>query len=229
MTATVKPKHLRLQAELQTRLGSDVSVVCTGVDGDLGSLWPEEKKAIAGAVVRRQREFAAGRAAAREAMAQIGWLAEAIPSAPDRSPVWPTGMVGSIAHNRHACVAIAGQHAQVHAMGIDIEDDIALDAALWKTICTPGELAKMALLPQSERGRWVTRLFCAKEAFYKWQYPQTERVLGFCDVRITLSRTSFYVHPAVSGDSPLFLCGHEGRLLTSNGFVLAWLIGRPSS
>ena len=229
MTATVKPKHLRLQAELQTRLESDVSVVCTGVDGDLGSLWPEEKKAIRGAVVRRQREFAAGRAAAREAMAQIGWPAEAIPSSPDRSPVWPAGMVGSIAHNGHVCVAIAGRRDQAHAIGIDIEEDISLSTDLWVTICTPNELAIIATLPRSERGRWVTRLFCAKEAFYKWQYPQTERMLDFCDVQITLSRTSFNVLPAVFEDSPLLLCERKGRWLTSNGLILAWLIGRPVS
>lgn len=218
-----------LRQQLAEKIGPGIGIACRGVNGDPGTLWPVERAAVLKAVPRRQREFAAGRAAAREAIERIGWPAEAIPSAPDRSPVWPNGLTGSIAHTSHVCVAIAGRRDQVYSMGIDIEEDIPLDRDLWETICTPGELVSMALLPPSEHGRRVTRLFCAKEAFYKWQYPQTKNMLNFCDVQVTLCPTGFRVHPAATRDSPFFFCEQAGRVLTCYGLVLAWLIGRPVS
>lgn len=222
-------QSLRMQLALD--LGPGIGMACRDVDGDPHVLWPAESTAILKAVPRRQREYAAGRIAAREAMIQIGWPAGAIPSAPDRSPAWPQGVVGSITHSSQACIAIAGRRDQVHAMGIDLEEDRPVDPALWETICTPRELVDLASVPRSNRGRWMTRLFCAKEAFYKWQYPQTGRMLDFCDVRVTLNRDhlGFFVHPAVTGNAPLLSCEREGRLLTTNGMVLAWLIGPPIS
>ena len=220
-----------LRQQLSKALGPNIGVACRDVDGDPQVLWPVEREAVLKAIPRRQREFAAGRAAAREAMIQVGWSPEAIPSAPDRAPIWPEGLVGSIAHNGQACVAIIGRRDQVHAMGLDIEEDIAMDPTLWTTICTPGELATIAALPQSERGRCVTRLFCAKEAFYKWQYPQTQRMLDFCDVQVSFDpyHTDFSVLPAPSGNTSLPTCEQKGRLLVSNGLVIAWLIGLPTS
>ncbi len=218
-----------LRQALVEAMGPGIGVSCTGVDGDPQLLWPTERATIRQAVPRRQREFAAGRSAAREAMRQIGWPPVSIPSAPDRSPIWPDGVVGSIAHTGQACVAIAGRRGRVHAMGIDIEEDRPLEPALWETICTPEELSTVASLPRSGRGRWVTRLFCAKEAFYKWQYPQTRRMLDFRDVQVSLSQDNegFSVQPPVPTATPLLTCQHEGRLMTRQGLVLAWLTGAP--
>ena len=70
-------------------------------------LWPGE--ALPGAIPRRQTEFSAGRAAARAAMTSLGFAAAAIPAAPDRAPVWPPGITGSISHSATACLAILGR------------------------------------------------------------------------------------------------------------------------
>jgi 4'-phosphopantetheinyl transferase EntD len=231
-----KPSHgsqalTDLRQQLARALGPGVGVVCRDVDGDPAELWPVEQLAIQKAVPKRQREFAAGRAAAREAMAQIGYPPAAVPCAPDRSPIWPDGLAGSIAHTRSACIAIVAQRTQVHAIGVDVEEDVEMDPTLWPTICTPVELAALASLPQSERGKRVTRLFCAKEAFYKWQYPQTQRMLDFCDVQVSFNpnQTEFSVLPALSGNSSLPRSGRRGKLLTSDGIVTAWLIGPAPS
>lgn len=227
MLASITPAHRRLQHELQSRLEPGVAVVCTGVDGDPESLWPEERAAVAQAIPRRQREFAAGRTAAREAMGQIGWPPSALPAGLDRSPIWPSGLVGSIAHTGRTCVAIAGRRDQVHAMGIDIEEDSPLERDIWETICTQEEIYALSTVPPSERGRSVTRMFCAKEAFYKWQYAQTRSLLEFSDVQITLNpgSTTFSVHAAETTEPPVLMSRNDGHLLTCDGLVLAWLTG----
>src|SRR5690606_967724 len=84
------PLHLDiLRRQLEHAMGPGTGVACTGVEGNLQRLWPVEHAAISHAVPRRQREFAAGRTAARAAMSQLGWPPSAVPSAPDRSPIWP--------------------------------------------------------------------------------------------------------------------------------------------
>ncbi|MFP8833727.1 4'-phosphopantetheinyl transferase family protein [Hydrogenophaga sp. XSHU_21] len=217
----------QLQWELGKALGDGVGVACTGIDGDPGQLWPEEREAVQKAIPRRQREFAAGRQAAREAMGRIGFPPQAIPSAIDRSPIWPVGVVGSIAHNNHVCVAILGRRSEVHAIGIDIEDDRPLEADLWPTICTEQELATLGLLPPSDRGHWVTRAFCAKEAYYKWQYPQTGRILDFCDVQLTFNHdhSEFRVGQAPTANVPVLIHLPAGKVRESGGLIVAWLIG----
>ena len=114
-------------------------------------------------------------------------------------------------------------------MGIDIEEDVALDTSLWPSICTPEELACVEALPAPDRGQRVTRLFCAKEAFYKWQYPQTGRMLDFRDVHVVMRAgpSDFAVRPAVTGNPLVIDCDLEGRLLISWGWVLACLVGAP--
>ena len=226
--APLAPLHLEaLCQQLEHHMGTGIGVACTGVEGDPQRLWPVEHVVIRQAVPRRQREFAAGRTAARTAMARLGWPPSAIPSAPDRSPIWPDGLVGSIAHTSKVCVAIAGRRDRMCAMGIDVEEDTPPEPSLWETICTPEELCTVATLPLSERGPWVTRLFCAKEAFYKWQYPQTGRMLDFRDVQIDLNqrRSGFSVRRSRGGTVPVVTCRNEGHLITFQGQVLAWLIG----
>lgn len=215
-----------LRQQLNAALGPGIGAACTDVNGDPEQLWPVEQAAIRNAVPRRQREFAAGRSAARGAMDDAGLASAAVAVAADRSPIWPAGLVGSIAHNTRACVAIVGRRDRVHAMGIDIEADRPMERALWSLICTQDELATLASEPPSEQGRWATWLFCAKEAFYKWQYPQTGRMLDFGDVQVTFSpdKRSYHIQSAVP-ELPVLLPAREGRLLTLEGMTLAWLIG----
>lgn len=184
MAASVQSSHCLLQSELQARLGPDVAVVCTGVDGDPESLWAEEREAIAGAVPKRQREFAAGRQAARAAMQRLNGPAAAIPSNADRSPHWPDGMVGSIAHCSDTCVVVVGRTTQWESIGVDIEANCGIDESLWPIICSPSELSLLGERYSPDNASRVTRLFAAKEAFYKWYYPIEKTMLEFQDVSV---------------------------------------------
>lgn len=216
---------VRLQQRLREQLGPRIGVACTDVDGDPDSLYPEERAHLARAIPRRQREYAAGRQAARRAMAAIGWPAAAVPSAPDRSPVWPSGLAGSIAHTRGACVAVVARSEDVAAIGIDLEDDRPLAADLWPTVCTPAERAFLHAQPREQRGTLATRLFSAKEAVYKCQFPLTRRMLDFQDVHVVLDPEGIPSRFDASISAPEARRHLRGWLLAGSGplAALCWL------
>ncbi len=184
---TETPDLALMRVRLAQALGPEIGVgLAETRAGNPENLWPTERTSILAAVSKRQSEYAAGREAARQALAKIGHAPVAIPSAPDRSPIWPDQVVGSLAHTDDVCVAVAAWKRHTPALGIDMEPDQAMDDSLWPHICAPHELAALNTLPPGLKGRHATRLFCAKEAFYKWQYPQTGQLLEFHDVQIEI-------------------------------------------
>jgi len=152
--------------------------------GDPALLDPEEALSVARAVPKRVGEFAAGRLCARSALARFGAGSFAVRMAPDRRPLWPAGLVGSITHTQGFCAAVIGEQARFVGLGLDTEKADAVGPMLWPSICVAEELAWIASLPAEERTRAATLVFAAKEAFYKCQYPSTGEWLSFSDVRI---------------------------------------------
>ncbi|MBE9636033.1 4'-phosphopantetheinyl transferase family protein [Salipiger mangrovisoli] len=143
---------------------------------DLSELFPEERDAIAGAVPKRRAEFAGGRLAARAALRQLGLSDRAIPKAEDRAPVWPEGVVASITHTAGLCLAMAAHGRHWRGLGIDLEVDRPMASELIPAITTMPELTRLSPLPFS---RAALRIFSAKEAAYKAQYPLTGTLFGF--------------------------------------------------
>lgn len=148
----------------------------TEATSDPDALFPEERVAVSRAIPARVAEFAGGRTAARAAMAQLGLPPCAIPARPDRTPHWPKGVVGSISHAGPLCIAVVGRSADWRMIGVDLEPDHPLPRDLVPEIATPDELALLAPLPEALA---ATRIFSAKEAAYKAQYPLTEALFGF--------------------------------------------------
>lgn len=160
-------------------------------------LTPDEEKHIAGAVPKRRREFAAGRACARMALAALGVHARSIPAGSAREPVWPPGVVGSLSHEGAFCVAaVQAQHA-VRGLGIDLADSAPLDSALLPRVCTPVEARALARASASLPCDGGKLAFCVKEAAYKCLFPLVREVFGFHDVAAEL-------HPA-DGSARLYL------------------------
>lgn len=147
--------------------------------GDPEALPEVERLAIARAVPQRQREFAAGRQAARLAMRQPFSL----PMGADRAPVWPAGWVGSISHA--GPWAIAAMSREVRMVGIDLEQDQDLPAEVLNTVLSGGELARLADLRQARL------IFAIKEAAYKAQYPVTRQLFGFEVFEVRLEGDGF--------------------------------------
>jgi enterobactin synthetase component D len=215
--------HKRLQRMLASALGPRCGVAVSGVKGDMRCLYPQEARSVAKAVLKRQREFAAGRQVARQAMRAIGWQNMPIPCNADRSPSWPEGLVGSISHSKTTCVAIVSRREHSVSVGIDIEDCLPIDTDLWSSVCTPQELASVNELPAQDRALMVLRIFSAKECYYKWQYPLTGLFLEFHDVAITLDPTGpIFQALCLSGNPPhAARSGVSGTLLTDDKWVIS--------
>lgn len=174
-----------LERSIAALFGGPVAVAVLTVDGPHPPVLPEEARAIARAVDKRRAEFTAGRAAARLAMQRLGLMPQSVPSAPDRSPVWPAGLTGSISHAAGVCAVVLSRHARA-PLGLDIEDPAPLDPELWPLVLTPAELTGLEDLPRDARGAAAKRIFGIKEAAYKAQFPLTGAVIGFQALEVTL-------------------------------------------
>lgn len=180
----------------------------------------EEKAHVAKAVEKRRREFVAGRAAARAAMAELGFESVSLPAAGDRSPIWPAGVVGSISHTRGCCVAAVARADRFESVGVDVEEASPLKEDLIRMICTDREKDRIARLPPGLD--WGKVTFSAKEAFYKCYHPVTKTFLGFHDVELAIDpiRMTFIAEiirrekPLLSGRSRL-----GGRLFADASHV----------
>ncbi len=198
---------------LRGLLGPGIGIGVADPAAPEGVLWPQEESATARMVDKRRREFTAGRTAARAAMADLGLPPAPVPMCPDRAPLWPEGLTGSIAHCTTACIAAVAPLDQVRSIGLDIEEATPLAPDLWDTVLTPGERSWLDTCPPNDRGLLAKRIFSAKEAVYKAQYPLTGVVLGFEDVEISSGSETFQAH--FSGSVA------QGRLLATDGLILS--------
>jgi len=157
----------------------DIAIAMCDPRAPLGSLLSPERTGTSRMVAKRQREFTAGRIAARRAMVALGHPAQPVLPGADRAPIWPEGLVGSLSHCDSLCLCAMAHARDVRALGVDVEEDTPLEPEMIDTILTaperkwlnhqrPGDMAKLAKL-----------LFSAKETAYKAQYPLSREVLDF--------------------------------------------------
>jgi 4'-phosphopantetheinyl transferase EntD len=140
------------------------------------------------AILKRRVDFAAGRWVAREALrACAAEVAEApIPIGSNRAPVWPPGVVGSIAHTAGYALAAAARAEVARAIGIDVEGwmrDGARDR-VGDHITHGDELDTLVARSGWSEAEVLTLVFSAKESLYKCLYSEVERWFGFHDARI---------------------------------------------
>jgi enterobactin synthetase component D len=170
------------------------------------SLPPELEPAIR----KRRVEFLAGRLCAREAARQLERPLHVVRRGPSGEPIWPTGLVGSIAHShRIACAALADA-SDHRAIGIDIEPVCSAEDAerLAPMIFASGERAAIGPWPQGEEDLF-TVIFSLKEAIYKCIYPKVRRFVDFQEIRLLKTGSSaFAVEVSQSLEDDL----HDWRL-----------------
>lgn len=199
------------------------------VNDELDYIVPsEEKKALSPrAVEKRQKEFLCGRAAANLALKELGFdNPPPIPQGPQREPIWPDGIVGSITHSGQWTLVVAARNSQVFAIGIDLEDSAKMtaDEAI-PLICSPSEQAWAR--QSSDPSVAATRLFCSKEATFKAFYPHCRCYFDFTDVELLwLPDREAFTGKLLTGLDHKYAKGYQFEVVcrSSSRWVFAYLI-----
>lgn len=208
-------------ALVQPLLGADVALA--GADPLDSPPAPFEAEAAClspNAVAKRRNEFAAGRAAAHLAMQQLGHAPHPIPVGPDRAPIWPEGLVGSITHTKSCAMAIAASADRVQGLGIDVEEDTPLKDDLRPAICSARE--QLWLDQQDHPGQMAKVIFSAKEAAYKAQYVLSRTFYGFDGMEIEFDLPAQAFEAAFTADRAPFARGDRvaGRFVVGAGLIV---------
>jgi 4'-phosphopantetheinyl transferase EntD len=155
--------------------------------GDELALLPEEVVAFANSVVTVRRASGAARLVARELMLRLGQPQRSIPKSEAGMPLWPGGIVGTLAHDSSVAIAAVAFHRDYSSLGIDIEPAERLDADLVDIVTTASE---RQYLEEQFGGRL---LFAIKEAVYKAAYPLDRAFLNHHDVEVDLTARKAHI------------------------------------
>ncbi|MDD2057879.1 4'-phosphopantetheinyl transferase superfamily protein [Pseudomonas sp. GD03860] len=130
----------------------------------------EQSASLQRSVAKRQAEYLAGRVCARAALQQLDGRVFVPGTHEDRSPIWPTGISGSITHGKGWAAAVVAHHADCRGLGLDQESLLsdARAARLSREILTEAELQRM---DSQQAGLVVTLTFSLKESLFKALYP----------------------------------------------------------
>jgi 4'-phosphopantetheinyl transferase EntD len=220
----MKPRGDNLLSDLTNLFPVAVSAVIADQAMFTATIYPEEEESIAAAVPKRRREFAAGRSAAREALAVLGCLSVPIPIRPDRSPDWPPDFVGSISHCEGCCCAVVARASDTLAIGVDVEVARPLPAGVTDMVFDENEQAWLRELSVRSELPYDTIGFSAKEAFYKCQFTLMRRFLNFHDVRLALdigvSETAGSFEVVVKDPHHIASSHIQGRWRVRNGLII---------
>lgn len=192
-----------------------------------------EEASIGRAVEQRRREFITARRCARQALARLGLPPVAILPGPDRAPIWPPGIVGSITHCRKYRAAAVASAGAIAGIGIDAEPNAPLPAGVLDAIALPAEILQLTHLTRVDPSIcWDRLLFSAKEAVFKTWFPLTGVQLGFDEAALSIeaSAHTFSARLLVPGsrrDGGASLTGLAGRWAAQRGLVITVITEPP--
>ncbi|MFB9981411.1 4'-phosphopantetheinyl transferase [Mesorhizobium kowhaii] len=158
---------------------------------DQFAMYASEVASMGRAVAKVRRGSGAARVVARTLLAHLGFPSMPIVKTRSGVPIWPPGIVGSLAHHDTvAAAAIAGTQ-RIASLGIDIEPNEPLPDNLIELIATPNEQRMYDLRLLKRRD-----LFVLKEAVYKAYFPLYHQFLEFQDVEIDITARLAHVSKA---------------------------------
>jgi 4'-phosphopantetheinyl transferase EntD len=170
-------------------------------DGPAPGLFPGEEDILGPrALEQRRTYFALGRAAARDALAELGLPGLVIGRGPAGEPLWPDGIVGAISHAGDTAIAVVGRNTDYAGLGVDVEELArGPSARAARLVCRPAEMEWADVESGTRR---LILLFSAKEAVFKAVFPIARVWFGFADAELTWVAER---------------CGFDARLLKSAG------------
>lgn len=147
-------------------------------DDDFQRAGIEQSPGLQRSVAKRQAEYLAGRVCARAALERLDGREYVPATHDDRSPIWPSGIHGSITHGKGWAAAVVAAADACGGLGLDQESLLDDERAerLAGEILTPAELRR---LDRSQPGLAVTLTFSLKESLFKTLYPLTRKRFWF--------------------------------------------------
>ncbi|MER8671590.1 4'-phosphopantetheinyl transferase superfamily protein [Mesorhizobium sp. M1156] len=158
---------------------------------DESTLYASEVTSMGRAVAKVRRESGAARLIARTLLGRLGFPPMPILKTRSGVPIWPPGIIGSLAHHDTVAAAAIAGTKRIAALGIDIEPNEPLPENLIELIATPKEQRMYDLHLLKRRD-----LFVLKEAVYKAYFPLYNQFLEFQDVEIDISARLGHVSKA---------------------------------
>ncbi len=184
-----------------------------------------EAAAVSRAVAKRRHEYATARWLAHSALHALERPVMDLLNGPRREPLWPAGVVGSIAHTDRHAVVLVSRDPQLLAVGIDLEQSGRLNAKLVPRILTARERAALGDVDP-------TLLFSAKESVYKLLFPIVRDYVDFHDVEVELNVCAENFNLRYVGNNPACLCVNAARgdfLQIDGCWVTRVMLGRDES
>ena len=217
------------------------AVVRIAAPRDWDARLPDEEAAfVARAVLKRRREFAAGRQCARAALVELGSPTPTLLRDRDRVPAWPAGVVGSISHCDDLCAVVVAAESTTAAVGLDVERDGPLPEEVANTVLSETERSRAEVETHALGGlAWSKLVWSAKEAFYKSYFPAVRRSLEFGDAEVELVNAGRFRVSLTNADAPALFGRRQvdGRFLHSGQHVFTalaveaaedrWAVGGP--
>lgn len=181
---------------------------------------------LARAVPKRQAEFLAGRYCAYKASAALNHPLTALAIREDRSPDWPTALIGSITHTTGIAACLTGLASHYRGLGVDMEWLVTEQSAeaLRSQIVTDTDKSTLDAMADEKTG--LTLLFSAKEAVYKAIHPTVRRYVDFKEVSCLAQHEDnlvFGCEPALRAELP----GTETLKVNyrvEHGLVTTWCV-----
>jgi 4'-phosphopantetheinyl transferase EntD len=197
-------------------LPADVSVSEVIGEAPSADLLPEESAALGSVAPIRRREFSLGRSCARSALVHLGVAPVPILVGPQREPLWPPDIVGSITHCAGYCGAAVSTRSRFIGIGVDAEPHNNLPKNVFFMIANDVERRELEALTDQDIC-WDRLLFSIKESIYKAFFPITRRWSEFNDATVTIipATAEFTARLSVEGH----IHSISGRFLVAHGHV----------
>lgn len=193
---------------------------------DPTSLPAEERALIAKAVPKRRREFAAGRLLARRMLSEFGRPPQPLLRGEHGAVPWPKGIQASISHCEPWVAVAMTASPEISGVGLDVEYAKPLEEKYWHVIMTSEDICHLESWPEETRATVAKRMFGAKEAAYKAQYPTSQEFLPFSAMWIAVGRELDTFEATFRRDAGPWRTGDvlPGRFLDYDDHVLTAVI-----
>ena len=192
---------------------------------DPSLLVESERAAIARAVDKRRREYAAGRLLAHDLLRRAGADIDMLLNDKDRVPCWPQGVHGCISHCISLCAVAVVSGEGASGIGIDVENAQPMREDLHPMVLRDVERARVAALPADLAPIGCTIAFSIKEAVYKAIYPHRRVFLDFHQVELDFEGEDRFVADVLVPEATLpGLLRIRGRFRVADGHIASAVI-----